>query len=198
MDNTRVIILEQILPLVPFDGWSAYALREAAKRAGVDEAALAQAFPRGIADCVEYFFTAADAALETAFAEGALAAKRVPERIEALVLARFDHWRGCREAARRAVAVQSLPWNAARGVAAVYRTVDAMWRLAGDASTDFSYYTKRATLAGVYSATMLCWLNDTSENDDATRQFLKRRLENVAAFGKWKKQFQGKKPKRWG
>ena len=34
----------------------------------------------------------------------------------------------------------------------LYRTVDAMWYAAGDTSTDFNFYTKRATLAGVYSA----------------------------------------------
>jgi ubiquinone biosynthesis protein COQ9 len=61
----------------------------------------------------------------------------------------------------------------------LYKTVDAMWYAAGDTSTDFNFYTKRATLAGVYSSTLLYWLNDRSEGDDATWAFLDRRIDDV-------------------
>ena len=37
------------------------------------------------------------------------------------------------------------------------RTVDAIWHAAGDRSADFSWYTKRAILAAVYTATVLYW-----------------------------------------
>jgi ubiquinone biosynthesis protein COQ9 len=56
----------------------------------------------------------------------------------------------------------------------LYRTVDAIWYAAGDTSTDFNFYTKRATLAGVYSSTLLYWLNDRSEGSEATWSFLDR------------------------
>ena len=39
-----------------------------------------------------------------------------------------------------------------------------MWRAAGDRSADFSFYTKRATLAAVYSSTSLFQLKLTIEN----------------------------------
>ena len=68
-----------------------------------------------------------------------------------------------KEAARRAAAFLSLPLNAALGAKLLYRTVDAMWRAAGDTSTDFNFYTKRAILAGVYASTLMRWFNDTSE-----------------------------------
>ena len=32
----------------------------------------------------------------------------------------------------------------------LYKTVDNMWYLAGDNSTDFNFYTKRLTLALIY------------------------------------------------
>ena len=68
----------------------------------------------------------------------------------------------------------------------LYKTVDAMWYAAGDTSTDFNFYTKRATLAGVYSSTLLYWLNDRSEGNEATWSFLDRRIEDVMRFEKWK------------
>ena len=44
------------------------------------------------------------------------------------------------------------------GMKLLYSTVDAMWRAAGDTSTDFNFYTKRAILSAVYSSTLMRWL----------------------------------------
>ena len=93
-----------------------------------------------------------------------------------------------REAVRRAVATKILPWNAGPTGSALYRTVDLLWRLAGDHATDFSFYTKRVTLAGIYGSTLLYWLSDESDHQADTKAFLKRRLQNVADFGRWKKE----------
>ncbi len=59
-----------------------------------------------------------------------------------------------------------------------------MWRAAGDTSTDFNFYTKRAILAGVYSATLMRWFTDDSEDEGATRAFLDRRIDEVMRFEK--------------
>ncbi len=80
----------------------------------------------------------------------------------------------------------ALPANAPLGLKLLYRTVDAIWYAAGDTSTDFNFYTKRATLAGVYSSTFFYWLNDRSEGSEATWSFLDRRIDNVMRFEKWK------------
>jgi ubiquinone biosynthesis protein COQ9 len=61
-----------------------------------------------------------------------------------------------------------------------------MWRAAGDRSSDFSYYTKRATLAGVYGATFAYWLSDSSEGHQATWTFLGHRIDNVMQFERLK------------
>ena len=68
----------------------------------------------------------------------------------------------------------------------VYRTVDAMWRAAGDTSTDFNFYTKRGILAGVYGSTAMRWFNDAGEDEKATDEFLAARIENVMQFEKLK------------
>jgi ubiquinone biosynthesis protein COQ9 len=48
----------------------------------------------------------------------------------------------------------------------------------------FLWYSKRGMLAGVVGATVLFWLNDTSEGCTDTWDFLDRRLADVARFGK--------------
>ena len=47
-----------------------------------------------------------------------------------------------------------------------------------------SFYTKRATLAAVYSATLLAFLSDDSADMEKTKTFLDRRLRDVAQIPK--------------
>src|SRR5712671_1257964 len=75
----------------------------------------------------------------------------------------------------------------------ITKAVDAMWYAAGDTSTDFNFYTKRATLAGVYSSTLLYWLADRSPGSEATWGFLDRRIDDVMKIEKLKAQV-----KSWG
>jgi ubiquinone biosynthesis protein COQ9 len=91
-----------------------------------------------------------------------------------------------KEAARRAAAFLALPQHAPLAAKLLMRSVDAMWRAAGDRSSDFSYYTKRATLAGVYGATFAYWLSDSSEGHQATWTFLGHRIDNVMQFERFK------------
>ena len=48
----------------------------------------------------------------------------------------------------------------------------------------FNWYTKRASLAGVYKSTEIYMLQDKSENYDNTWQFLERRLQDLTTIGK--------------
>ena len=97
---------------------------------------------------------------------------------------RLEQNRGNKEAIRRALAVLALPRNARLAATCTARTVDAIWHAAGDRSADFSWYTKRAILTGIYGATLLYWLRDTSEEEAATLAFLDRRLAGVGRIGK--------------
>jgi ubiquinone biosynthesis protein COQ9 len=187
MTEIQKIIIERMLFIVPFDGWSEHALKQAAKETSVSDADRKKAFPNGIADCVALFLAEENKKLEVQFPPGSLNSFRMPERIEKLILFRLENWAKQQELIRRTISYNSLPWNSLRTMKTLYSTVDLMWRLAGDSSTDFSFYTRRMTLAGVYSSTVLFWLNDTSENHQETALFLKRRLKNVADFGKFKK-----------
>jgi ubiquinone biosynthesis protein COQ9 len=88
-----------------------------------------------------------------------------------------------REAVRRALSVLALPQHAPLGLRLLYGTVDAAWYGAGDRTTDFSFYTKRLTLAAIYAATLLYWLEDHSPDFADTHAFLDRRLAEVAVIG---------------
>jgi ubiquinone biosynthesis protein COQ9 len=87
-----------------------------------------------------------------------------------------------REAVRRSLSLLASPINLPLGAKLLYDTVDTLWRAAGDRSTDFNFYTKRGLLAGVYAATTFYWLDDRTEDAEATAAFLDRRLAEVLAI----------------
>jgi ubiquinone biosynthesis protein COQ9 len=72
-----------------------------------------------------------------------------------------------------------MPQNAPLGLRLLYETVDAVWHGVGDDSTDFSFYTKRATLAGIHAAATLFWLDDRSPGCADTEAFIDRRLADL-------------------
>ena len=116
-----------------------------------------------------------------------VAALKMRERIKNAVRIRLERHAGePRGGARGPWRCSSLPFNAGLALKLLYRTVDAMWYAAGDTSTDFNFYTKRATLAGVYSSTLLYWLNDRSPGSEATWGFLDRRIDDVMKIEKLK------------
>ena len=178
----REQLIEAILPDVPFDGWTRRALRRAAHRAGVSEDEAMALFPRGAADMVAEFSHWADREMLRR-----LAAAEEPASLShgvALALRlRFEALLPWREAVRRGLSVLALPPNAPLALRLLYDTVDAIWRGLGDHPTDLSYYTKRATLAGVQAAATLYWLDDRSPEFADTLAFIDRRLADLQRVG---------------
>lgn len=178
-EHLRERVLLATLPHVPFEGWSDGSLAAGLADAGLEEGARFHVFPGGVPDLIDYFNAYTDARMEAVLEQTDLETMKMRDRIAAAVRVRLDLLARHREAVRRGMAYLALPQNAALGLKCLYRTVDAMWRGIGDASTDFSFYTKRALLAGVYSATLFYWLDDESEDFQDTLAFLDRRIGNV-------------------
>jgi ubiquinone biosynthesis protein COQ9 len=179
-DAQREALLKATLPHVPFDGWTRTALQAGARDAGIDQALADNAFPGGMAELLEFYHRHADIemvrALET---HHDLASLKTREKVALAIRLRLEAEAGHREAIRQALSFLALPTNAPLGAKCLYRTVDAIWYAAGDKATDFSFYTKRGLLAGVYSATVLYWLNDKSDGSAETWTFLDRRIADV-------------------
>jgi ubiquinone biosynthesis protein COQ9 len=179
-------VLEAALPHAAFDGFTDKVLEEAGKAAGLDKIALARLFPDGPLSLVECYSDAVDAEMNARLAAMDLPAMKIRARITEAVKTRLAILKRHKEAARRAAALLSLPMHARLGAKLLYRSVDAMWRAAGDTATDFNFYTKRGILAGVYGATLVRWFADASADEAATNEFLAARIENVMQFEKFK------------
>lgn len=179
VQSARRRILAAALPNVAFDGWTDALLRHAVQDAGLEPTMAARAFPGGVVDLAAFFVADADRRMVAALRKADLPALPVRQRIATAVRIRLEQNDAHREAIRRALGLFALPRHAGLGLKTLYRTVDAIWRAAGDRSTDYNFYTKRALLAGVYSATLVYWLNDNSEGHEETWAFLDRRIADV-------------------
>ncbi len=182
LDADRIV--EAMLPHVPFDGWTTKALTAGLEDAGFDPSAAPLAFPGGMAEVAVHFSALADKRMMAELEKRKVGELAVRERISLAVRVRLEQNAQYREALRHLLSYLALPTNAPVALKCLYRTVDAMWHAAGDTATDFNFYTKRATLAGVFSACVLYWLNDTSEGFEKTFAFLDRRIEDAMRIGK--------------
>jgi ubiquinone biosynthesis protein COQ9 len=184
MADIKRKILAHALPLVPFDGWTGATLLTAAEEAGLSSSHVLRAFPGGAADAIAFWTADTDRRMLDEF--GALDWKslKIRERVARAVRLRLEHLTRHREAVRRALVLLALPQHAPQALASLYRTVDAIWYAVGDTATDWSFYSKRLLLAGVYSATLLYWLDDKSEGCESTWAFLDRRIDDVMQIQK--------------
>lgn len=193
LDELRVALAPDIAASAIFDGWNETALIAAAEMAGCDVDIARLAFPGAKPmDMIEAWITSVDAAMAAQWPAERLATLKIRERIRTLVAFRLEAVAHIDEAVRRALAVMAQPQNAPRALKLGWRSADIMWRLAGDTATDYNHYTKRAILAGIYSATLAVFVNDDSEGKADTHAFLDRRIDGVMRFEKAKAQLLNK------
>ena len=171
----RDAALDALVASQPFPGWTVQALRMAA---GPDADLL---FPGGPVDMVETWIDGADRRTGAATFDQ----PRLPDRVRAAIAFRLALHRPAKEAVRRGLAL--LATRPATAAAVTARSVDAIWHAAGDRSSDWNWYSKRAILAGVYGSTLLYWLRDDSFDDADTLAFLDRRLAGVGRMGRWRR-----------
>jgi ubiquinone biosynthesis protein COQ9 len=178
-------LAEAVAAEAAFSGWSHAALRAAAEQVGAGADA-ERLFPGGPVDVLVYLSERADQRTVEGLENAGVMSLKIRERIKLAVRLRIENTVGGKESVRRGLALLALPFNGPLALRLLYRTVDAVWYAAGDTSTDFNFYTKRAILAGVFSSTLLYWLNDRSEGNATTWSFLDRRIDDVMRFEKWK------------
>lgn len=178
-------LLDAALPHVAFDGWSETTFRAALADSGIERAIGRSLCPRGAADLAVAFHKRGDAMMEARLRETDLSALRFRERVTAAVRFRLEAVED-KEAVRRGAALFALPHNGPLGARLIWGTADAIWTALGDSSDDINWYTKRATLSGVYTATVLYWLGDDSPDHQDTWAFLDRRIEDVMQIEKAK------------
>lgn len=186
-ETAKSDLLQAALMHVPFDGWSEASFQAAIRDTEIAPSVARVVCPRGAIDLAIAFHKAGDEEMLSRLKAADLSDMKFRDKIAMAVRLRLEAVED-KEAVRRGATLFALPVHAADGVKLVWGTSDAIWNALGDTSDDVNWYTKRATLSGVYSSTVLYWLGDGSPDNIATWDFLDRRIEHVMQIEKIKAQ----------
>ena len=177
-DPDMLTLLEAALPNVAFDGWSPQTFKAAIAQTDIGAERARLLFPRGAVDMAVLFHREGDRAMVRALKAEDLSALRFRDRVARALRLRLDVIED-KEAVRRGTALFALPHLAGDGARLIWGTADAIWTALGDTSDDANWYTKRATLSGVWASVVLFWLGDQSEGHVNTDAFIDRRIDEV-------------------
>ena len=189
--KTKTKLLLSFLENVPFDGWSWETLYFSAVDIGlikskkileIEKSNIRNLFNNSLVNIIQEFNIYLDNEMKENFKKSKSKNLRIPDKIKFQIILRLKAANKFKEAVRISLGMMALPKNSKIALNMLYKTCDIIWRDCGDKSTDFSFYTKRLILSGVYSSTLSYWLNES----DFTKveDFLQRRLNNVSNFGK--------------
>jgi len=175
--------LSSALAHVPIHGFTQEALTLGAKDAGYLDIS-SNLFPKGTFDLVKYHLVSQRLGLKDRiqfpdenFGVGRKVRNLILERLRANVdTGIVTRW-------QEALAIMSLAENIPASLRELGALADEMWFLAGDTAVDASWYTKRASLSGIYAAAEIYQTTDQSTEYRDTEQFLDRRLEELRTVG---------------
>lgn len=187
-------ILTAALEFVPDHGWTAEAIAEGAQSLGLSSAA-ASMFGSDGSELILHFVTQCNARLNHVLEEeqklvqlGQAEKRKTDQFLRDAVETRLrmlipyiEHW-------PRALSILLLPQNIPPSLSLLTSMVDDMWHYAGDQSTDFNWYTRRAVLAGIYNTTELVMMQDSSPDFEDTWRFLDNRINDAMNMGHTAKQ----------
>ena len=191
IDEMRARFLSAALPFVAQSGWLRLDVDAAAEKAQLSAAEVKLLFPASALDMADFFFASGDQEM-IARAQAEKMPESVREKIAHLIWLRLsvDGGRERKEVLRRSGLFFMMPSNAPRGLVCLARTSDAIWRLAGDESADFSYYTKRLTLSGIFSESLAMFLSPLGSNEARVKSFIAWRIGHLLSaarlFGRLK------------
>ncbi|WP_108501944.1 COQ9 family protein [Paracoccus indicus] len=175
----REALLDAALIHVPFEGMNDAALLAGARDIGMSPALVRVHFPQGGAGLAAAYHRRADDKLRESLVESPPEG-RFRDRVAQAV------WRRLQlvdpELVRAGASTLALPQNAALAARLVWETADIIWTGLGDRTDDVNWYSKRATLSAVISASVLFWLGDDSPDHAETRAFIDRRIDGVMNF----------------
>ena len=196
-NQTKFDLIRAMLTHVPFDGWTWESMEQGAKDIGFEKKKtpsirikiFKSLFKNGSIDFIDIFSEMIDLEVKEKYELIESKPTRIPEKIKKIIMIRLNLCEKYREAVRSSISITAIPKNTKTSFNILYRTCNSIWRMAGDKSTDFSFYTRRMSLAAIYTSTLLFWLNDKSNDNVETEFFLDRRLNDISKISSIKKPF---------
>ena len=182
-EATEGRVLDAAVALAVATPWGGVLVVRAAAAAGLSAADAELLLPGGARDLAALLWRRHDGAALARLAVLDPHAMKVRERIRCGVEARVEAAMADEAAVRRASVFLARPDNVGLGLRLAWASADALWRWAGDVSTDENHYSKRAILAAILVSTSAVRL---SAGRERAQSHLAARIEGVMRFERFK------------
>lgn len=180
-------ILNEAKSYVIKHGWNENLINKVAKNSKYGSAVIVTLFPEGYISFVQLYLDEINTKMTIESEKLNLIRLKVHERIRELCILRFKIMYKEKKLVSKTFFHLLLPHNYKFCLKNLYKTVDQIWYLAGDNSTDFNFYSKRVILASIYSNTLIHFINNNDFSE--TKNLLNKQLKKVAKIPKIKDRF---------
>ena len=174
--------LKEFLNISSKTGWNISAFEHTKKKLKFNISLIEKMFPKKLDDLILYYNYSTNQKLSKIYKKKRFNRKSIRACILNAVKIRFELLNKDKTSIKKSLGFLSHPSKQILTSKLIYNTVDHFWKLIADKSTDYNFYTKRAILASIYSAAIMIWINDKSDNLDKTFSFCSERLEAMTSL----------------
>ena len=161
----RLEVLKCAKIFVSEKGLTKNSLENISKRYGLDRNETELMFPEGNIDLIKFTLEQLNKELEEYCKKIDLIRLPVHKRIKKVLLSKISLMNKNKLFYRSIFLNLLIPKKNFSLSNQLYNSVDQIWFIAGDSSTDFNFYTKRLILSGIYSRVILFFFNNNNQEE---------------------------------
>jgi len=180
----RANILQMAKKYISNDGWSEDIFNTLATNSNLKYAEMITLFPNGYRSLIYLYLEEINDKMTEESNKINLIRLKTHQRIREIILLRLKIMLKEKILIQKTYFHLLLPQNFKISLKSVYKSVDQIWFLAGDNSTDFNFYSKRVILAKIYSMVIFHFVNNDSL--DETTKVLDKQLNMTSKIPKIK------------
>jgi len=184
-NNEKKIILEISKKIVRNDGWSKNLITKLIE-SGVKKSDLVLYFKNNYIEILKFSLDELNLILENNVKKINIINFPTSKRIKKILLERLSIINKDKIFYKKTFNHLILPQNLKIMKKNLYKSVDKMWYIAGDNSTDFSFYSKRIILGAIYSNALIVLFNKNIKDVESN---IDNNLNKIAKIPKLKDRF---------
>ena len=154
----KLKILESVKEYVKVNGWSLDII-DYINIKNLKKSDILSYFPDGINDILNFAYDELNNKLKNSLKKINIINLPISKRIKKILITRIELMNKDKNFYKKTFYFLALNNQKKVVKKNLYKTVDEMWYLAGDNSTDFNFYTKRLVLAGLYVNAIAVFFN---------------------------------------
>ncbi len=183
--KNKLKILNKTKNIVSKKGWYPDIIKDLVIN-GVDKSELVLFFQNDYKKLLQFCLNELNKSHETKIKKIKLINFSISKRIKKILLERLKIINADKIFYKKTFNHLLLPQNSKIMKKNLYKSVDNMWYLAGDNSTDFNFYTKRFFLSIIYTNSLIILFNKGIEQSETS---VEQNLKRIAKIPKLKERF---------